>query len=273
MVGITLDDVWARRGDSPVLAGVSLAISAGEVMAVLGPSGCGKTSLLRAIAGFLIPERGRIRLGEDSVSVDGRIVRSPEERNLAMVFQDLALWPHLTVYGNLAFGLDAKGVSRVEREARISHVLRRVDLAGKEGRHPTELSGGERQRVAIARALVLDPQAVLLDEPLSNLDVGLRRELVALFHELLGERRPTAIYVTHEPWEAAALGHRIAIMMQGAIVQIGRPEELRRAPANPFVEQLVDDLDRFGESLPPNVSTPRRSSGTLKAKRSADDTP
>ncbi len=243
---IVIEDVWARRGGIQALTGLSLTLGAGEVLAVLGPSGSGKTSLLRVVLGFLAPERGRVLLAGEVASADGHILRPPEERNLAVVFQDLALWPHLTVHGNLAFGLEAKGMPRSERDARIAEMLGRVGLGGKERRHPAELSGGERQRVAIARALVLDPHALLLDEPLSNLDVGLRRELLATFRELLVERHVPAIFVTHEPREAASLGDRIAVLASGRVIQTGRLDELRAAPADGFVERLLDDLDWNG---------------------------
>jgi ABC-type Fe3+/spermidine/putrescine transport system ATPase subunit len=163
-----------------------------------------------------------------------------------VVFQDLALWPHLSVAGNLAFGLESKGATRREREARIRSILERVGLAGKEHSHPGQLSGGERQRVAIARALVLDPRAVLLDEPLSNLDVGLKRELLSIFRDLLKERGTTALYVTHDLREAAALGDRIAVMEQGRIVQEGTLESLRANPASSFVHALLDDFSCAG---------------------------
>ena len=166
----------------------------------------------------------------------------PEERGLAVVFQDLALWPHLTVAGNLAFGLKSRGATPREREARIQFILGRVGLAGKELSHPGQLSGGERQRVAIARALVREPRAVLLDEPLSNLDVGLKRELLSVFRDLLKERRTTALYVTHDLREAAALGDRIAVMEQGRVVQQGTLESLRANPSSRFVRELLDDF-------------------------------
>jgi ABC-type Fe3+/spermidine/putrescine transport system ATPase subunit len=161
---------------------------------------------------------------------------------LAVVFQDLALWPHLTVFGNLAFGLRAMHLSRSEQEQRIGDLLTRVGLAGRERSYPGELSGGERQRVAIARALVLDPAAVLLDEPLSNLDVSLKKELLNTFRQLFKERRSTVVYVTHNLREAAALGNRIVVIEGGRVVQEGNVEEMRSRPASPFVRELIEDL-------------------------------
>ncbi len=243
---ISLEDVWLRLGTVPVLSGLSLALEPGEVLALLGPSGAGKTTVVRLILGFIAPERGSVRLNGAVASGDGRILRLPEERNLAVVLQELALWPHLTVAGNLAFGLEARGVPRAVREARIADMTRRVGLAGKEDRRPAQLSGGERQRVAIARAMVLDPQAVLFDEPLTNLDVSLRRELLSLVRALLKERGVAALYVTHEPREAVYVGDRIAVMGDGKVVQTGTVDALRANPVNEFVGRLLDDLDWRG---------------------------
>ncbi len=239
---IELDRVSVLRGGQMVLTEVSLVVAAGETLSVLGTSGSGKTTLLRAIAGFLTPQLGVVRIGDALASEGGRLVLAPEERDVAMVFQDLALWPHLTVHGNLGFGLDGKRVARGERDDRIAAVLRRVGLSGKERRHPGELSGGERQRVAIARSLVLEPRAVLFDEPLSNLDIGLKQELLALFRELLGERHATALYVTHDPREAQSLGDRTAVLDQGRIVHLGRLDALRSRPDLPLARVILEAL-------------------------------
>jgi iron(III) transport system ATP-binding protein len=243
---LEVDDLWVPRSGAAVLRGVSLSIQAGEVLALLGPSGAGKTTLVRAILGFLTPEQGAVWVGGVLVSTRGRILRLPEERNLAVVFQDLALWPHLTVYGNLAFGLEARGLPRAERDARIHGMLGRVGLSGKENRRPGDLSGGERQRVAIARALVLEPQAVLLDEPLSNLDVVLRRDLLSFLRELLKERGVPALYVTHDPREAVALADRAAILDHGRVIQSGTLEEICACPLDGFVRRLIEELDGHG---------------------------
>ena len=239
---IRLDGVTVLREGRKVLGDVSLAIPASETLSVLGSSGSGKTTLLRVVAGFVAPQLGVVRIGDALVSERGRIVLAPEERDVAMVFQDLALWPHLTVHGNLAFGLDGKKVPRTERDDRIAAILARVGLSGKERRHPGELSGGERQRVAIARALVLDPRAILFDEPLSNLDVGLKQELLVLFRELLGERKATALYVTHDPREAQALGDRTAVLDEGRIVHLGRLDDLRARPDLAFARMILEAL-------------------------------
>lgn len=245
MSGATIEirDVCFRYRSETVLSGLSLGVRAGEVLALLGPSGSGKTSALRAVLGFAVPERGLVRIDGRIVSEAGRLRVPPEERGLGVVFQDLALWPHLTVEGNMAFGLAAQGVPREERRKRIADMLHRVDLGGKGDRHPGELSGGERQRVALGRALVLEPRAVLLDEPLTNLDAVLRGEMILLLRELLAEHGATAIYVTHDVREAASLGDRIAVLLDGRIVQAGRLEELRARPARRFVRDLFRALD------------------------------
>ena len=238
---IALEHVSVDFAGRRILEDVSLAIHPGELLALLGPSGSGKTTLLRVVLGFLAPASGQVRIDGEPVGADGRILRPPEERGLAMVFQDLALWPHLTVAGNLDFGLVSRGLPHSARGERIHQMLSRVGLQEQADRYPGELSGGERQRVAIARALVLEPRAVLLDEPLSNLDAPLKRELIALLVQLLKERHVPGLYVTHELREAAALGDRIAILEAGRVVQEGSLQELRAAPATPFVRDLTAD--------------------------------
>jgi iron(III) transport system ATP-binding protein len=240
---LSVDRVALRRGGRQILSDVSVSIAAGEVIAVLGPSGSGKSTLLRVVLGLVAPDRGVVRLDGEIVSTDGKVLRPPEARDLAVVFQDLALWPHLTVRGNLAFGLDAKHLPADERDARISRVLQRVSLQGKEGRYPADLSGGERQRVAIARALVREPRALLFDEPLSNLDMPLKRELLRLLKEIMGERRITAVYVTHDLREAMQLAERFAVLEAGRISQAGTLYDLLANPASAFIRALRDDVD------------------------------
>lgn len=239
---ITLDEVSLSYGSVRALDRLSLEVGEREVLALLGPSGGGKTSVLRVVLGLVAPDAGVVRLDGEVASTARRIVRPPEERGLAVVFQDLALWPHLSVRGQLEFVLASRGVPRSRREARIEGTLERVGLRGREDRRPGELSGGEKQRVAIARALVVEPRAILLDEPFSNLDVVLKRELLAFLRELLKEKGTTALYVTHDPREAAALGHRIAVMEQGGIVQSGTLAELRTCPATQFVRSIVEEV-------------------------------
>jgi iron(III) transport system ATP-binding protein len=234
---LELADVHLAYGGAPVVRGVSLALAVGETLGLVGPSGSGKTSLLRLALGFAAPTAGTIRIGGRIASEPGRVVMPPEERGLGVVFQDLALWPHLTVERNLTFALASRGM----RDLGIAHSwLERVGLAALADRYPSELSGGERQRVAIARALVTSPAAVLLDEPLASLDIVLKDELGALFGDLLRER--AVLYVTHDAREIAALADRIAVLEAGAIVQQGTPEALRARPATRFVERIATEL-------------------------------
>lgn len=239
---IALDDVHFRYGGRAVLSGFFLSVAAGEVVALVGPSGSGKSTVLRLLLGFEAPERGTVSVNGAVVSTPGRVVVPPDERSLAVVFQDLALWPHLTTHGNLAFGLASRGVGRQERERRIAEALARVGLQDNSRRRPAALSGGERQRVAIARALVLEPRAVLLDEPLANLDARLKRELLGAFRRLFEEQKVAALYVTHDLREAAPLGERIAVLEDGRVVQEGTQKDLRARPATDFVRSLVEDL-------------------------------
>lgn len=238
---IELCDITLRYGSHPVLEGLSLSVQPGEVLALLGPSGCGKSTLLRLILGFIAPTHGYLRLDGEMVSSEGRVLQPPETRRLAVVFQDLALWPHLTVQANLAFGLAAQKIPAQERKQRIAHMLARVGLSDKATRYPGDLSGGERQRVAIARALALEPHAVLLDEPLASVDIALKAELLGLFREVLKERNVTTVYVSHDLSEAMALGERAAVLEAGRLVQQGSISDLRAAPATPFVRALVND--------------------------------
>lgn len=230
---VRLDHVRVELGGRVAVDDVSLDVAGGECLAVLGHSGSGKTTLLRAIAGFVVPRGGTIALAGRVVSNEGRNLIPTERRNLAMVFQDLALWPHLSVQGNLSFGLEAQHVPRPEREARIASMLSTVGLSARARCYPGELSGGERQRVAIARALVLEPTAVLFDEPLTNLDVALKDDLLGALASWLGARPAAAIYVTHDPEEARALGDRIAVLEQGRLVQVGSTQDFAFASRSP----------------------------------------
>lgn len=236
---ITLERVAVALGGRSVLSGVSLDVAPGEILGVLGPSGGGKTTLLRLVLGLLEPGAGEICIDGQVASQPGRILVPPERRGLGVVFQDLALWPHLSVAGNLAFGLAARGVPRPQRRARVEAMLERVGLAGFESRRPGDLSGGERQRVAIARALVVEPRAVLLDEPLANLDPVRKAELRRLFATLLRGQRAAALYVTHDVRELVGLADRVAILEEGCIVQQGSLDDLRKSPASDFVRFIL----------------------------------
>ncbi len=243
MTAVAIESLAVRFGAVEVLRDVSLSIADGEFFCLLGPSGCGKTTLLRAVAGFVEPAAGRILF-------DGRPVQGvpPARRDTGLVFQNYALWPHLTVAQNVAFGLEVRKVPAPERERRVREALALVRMEHLAERQPNRLSGGQQQRVALARALVVQPAVLLLDEPLSNLDAGLRVELRAEIREIQRRTRRTAVYVTHDRAEALALADRIAILRDGRIEQLGAPEELYDRPISPFVAGFVGDCNRlFGE--------------------------
>ncbi len=223
---------------------LSLEVLPGELFCILGPSGCGKTTLLRMIAGLETPDEGSIELDGQLVVDQGKARLTPQERVIGFVFQDLALWPHLTVAGNLDFVLHAKKISRPSRQARIREVLNRVHLSEFEGAYPETLSGGEQQRLAMARALVSNPSLVLLDEPLSSLDYRLRLQLRQELLCWLRELKVTALLITHDQNEAFALADRLAIMNQGRLVQVGTPEEVRKYSLDPFVQGFLIGLSR-----------------------------
>jgi len=212
MSAIELRRVDKSFGKRPVLSDFSLNVEAGEQVVIHGPSGCGKTTVLRLIAGFIAPDRGSVGIGGIVVAQGAKIQVAPEQRNLGMVFQDLALWPHLTVHGNLDFALKAQDLSREIREQRIQEMLTRVRLNGFEDSCPTPLSGGQQQRVAVARALVSHPMALLMDEPLSNLDDDLKEELLDHILELHAQLAFTLIYVTHSRQEIERLAARVIRM-------------------------------------------------------------
>jgi len=209
-------------------------VSDGELLAVVGPSGCGKSTLLRVLAGLEAPTRGTLRIAGEPVNE-----RTPQERNVAMVFQDYALYPHRTVRGNLAFPLEMRRLAREEIERRTARVAELLGLAALLERRPGELSGGERQRVAMGRALVREPTAFLLDEPLSNLDAKLRVHVRAEIAELQRRTGTTMLYVTHDQVEAMTLGQRVAVMHQGRLQQVASPRELYARPANLFVAGFI----------------------------------
>jgi iron(III) transport system ATP-binding protein len=243
VIEIALDGVSVSYRGHHALRRVDLCVAPGQALALLGPSGSGKTTLLRAVLGLVVPSAGAVRLGGRVVSQGRELLVPPERRGLAMVFQDLALWPHLTVEGNLAFGLESRGVGRDDVRTRVADMLRRVGLDGVARRYPGQLSGGQRQRVALGRALVVEPQAVLFDEPLASVDVALRRDLLFLLGELVRGRRTTVVHVTHDLREATALADGFAVLEESRLVQQGSLDELRQGPATPFVRALLDDLD------------------------------
>ena len=215
MAAITLKNITKFYDRNKVLDSVSFTIEAKERIVIFGPSGCGKTTLLRIIAGFVAPDTGTLFIEDEPVADNGVVIKTPRERNIGMVFQDLALWPHMSVRENIAFGLKANGVCRSEREERIRTILELVDMVGYDERKPSQLSGGEQQRVALARALVLEPKILLMDEPLSSLDaelnMRLRKEILSL-QQKLGF---TLVYVTHNKDEASDIATRLIKMDLG----------------------------------------------------------
>src|SRR5256885_6784852 len=239
MPGVVLKALTKRYGDVGAVDGLSLEVKPGELLALLGPSGCGKTTTLRLVAGFLATEAGEIWVGDRCLSSPASVV-PPERRRMAMIFQSYALWPHMTVAQNVAYGLRFKrGPSRGDREARVREMLRVVQLAGYETRYPGELSGGQQQRVALARALVVEPEILLLDEPLSNLDANLREEMrfeIRRLHETFGN---TTLYVTHDQGEAMVISDRIAVLKAGKVAQAGTADELYHRPRTRFVAEFI----------------------------------
>ncbi len=237
-VAISLIDVTKRFGDVVAVNGVSLDVYAGEFLTLLGPSGCGKTTTMRMIAGFEDPDEGRILLrGRDIVGVP------PNKREVNMVFQSYALFPHMTVEGNVEYGLRLKRVPKQERRRRVGEMLEIVGLAGYQRRKPSQLSGGQQQRVALARALVNRPAALLLDEPLGALDVKLRKHMQLELKRIQHELGTTFLYVTHDQDEALSMSDRIAVMNQGSIEQVGDPRTIYERPATPFVADFVGVLN------------------------------
>ena len=233
-MNITIREVIKRFGAVTAVDRADIAVADGELFTLLGPSGCGKTTLLRLVAGFYPPDAGEIRFGDRVVSG-----LAPYERNIGMVFQNYALWPHMTVAANIAYGLKLRKLSRADIAMRLAEGLRKVNLAGLESRYPGQLSGGQQQRVALARALVLNPDILLLDEPLSNLDAKIRVQVRAEIRKLQRELGITTIYVTHDQEEALSLSDRVAVMRDGRVLQVGAPKELYERPRTRFVADFV----------------------------------
>jgi iron(III) transport system ATP-binding protein len=239
-VSVRVQGVSKAFGLTRAVREVSLEVAPGELVAVLGPSGCGKTTLLRLIAGFERPDGGTVTIGESTVAGPGFEV-PPERRRVGMVFQDYALFPHLTVERNVAFGLERR--PRAERRELTQRTLELVGLQHKTSRYPHELSGGERQRVALARALAPEPEVVLLDEPFSNLDATLRAGLRREVELILREAGTSALLVTHDQEEALSLGDRLAVMREGELVQVDAPETVYGQPASRWAAQFVGEVN------------------------------
>jgi iron(III) transport system ATP-binding protein len=241
---VRLDGVSKRYGHQWAVYRVSLHIEQGAFFTFLGPSGCGKTTLLRMIAGFVTPDEGIVYL-------DGEPVNTipPWKRNVGMVFQSYALWPHMNVFDNVAFGLRERKANRREIERKVTAALKQVELEGTEHRRPSQLSGGQQQRVALARTLVIQPRVLLLDEPLSNLDAKLRVEMRLELLKLQRELGLTTIYVTHDQEEALAMSTRIAVMRDGKVVQQGNPREVYERPGDEFVATFVGQANLFSGTV------------------------
>ncbi len=239
-MNVCFENVSKQFDEVVALDGVSLSIHEGELFFLLGPSGCGKTTLLRCLGGFEKPTQGRIVL-------DGRDVTGlePNLRNTAMVFQGYALWPHMTVAENVAFGLQTRKVSKSEVRERVGDALRSGRIEDLAARKPNELSGGQQQRVALARTLVVKPGCLLLDEPLANLDAKLRRDMRAEIRTICKTNGLTAVYVTHDRQEALSMADRIAVMKDGKILQVGPPREVYRQPDNEFVAGFIGAMNRI----------------------------
>jgi ABC-type Fe3+/spermidine/putrescine transport system ATPase subunit len=243
VVDVRVENVRKRYGSVEALGGVSLAFAAGRLTAILGPSGCGKTTLLRSIAGFVRVDAGIIRFAGEDVTA-----RPPQERATAMVFQSYALWPHMTVFDNVAYGLRLRRRPRNEIRERVLASLALVEIGDVESvaqRKPGALSGGQQQRVALARALVVEPRVLLLDEPLSNLDAKVRQRLRVEIRRLQRQVGITTIYVTHDQEEALAIADQVVLMNAGAVVQAGTPEDVYRRPADAFAADFLGVTTRL----------------------------
>lgn len=236
--GLALESLRKRFGETESVAGVTLRVGRGELVALLGSSGAGKTTILRCIAGHLDPDGGEVWISGERMDAT-----PPEKRNVGMVFQSYALFPHLSVRRNVAFGPERRGSSRSEAAAVAGEMLERVGLLELGDRYPRQLSGGEQQRVAVARALAIRPEVLLLDEPLSSLDQTLRRELRSLLRGLQRSFEATTVWVTHDQEEALTVADRVAVLDQGRIQQVGSPLELHTRPANRFVASFVGKMN------------------------------
>ena len=237
-VEIRITDLVKSFGAVRAVDQVTLTIAPGELFFLLGPSGCGKTTLLRAVAGFHQPDAGSIAFGEREVTA-----LPPHQRGTGMVFQSYALWPHMTVAENVAFGLKVRGLSRSATARRVTEALERVHMADRAQARPNQLSGGQQQRVALARALVIEPHCLLLDEPLSNLDAKLRLEMRAEIRRICKEAGLTALYVTHDQKEALSIADRLAVMRDGRLEQVGAPREVYTRPATAFVAGFIGEAN------------------------------
>jgi len=238
MISIRIQKLTKRFGAVTALHHLDLVIEPGELFFLLGPSGCGKTTLLRCIAGFFIPDEGRIFFGDEDVTQ-----LAPHKRNTGMMFQSYALWPHMSVAENVAFGLEERNLPRPEIRTKVAEALESVRMGAYAERRPNQLSGGQQQRVALARALVIRPRCLLLDEPLSNLDAKLRLEMRMEIRRVCKEFKLTTVYVTHDQKEALSVSDRMAILESGRILQVGSPQEIYRKPARKTVADFIGETN------------------------------
>jgi ABC-type Fe3+/spermidine/putrescine transport system ATPase subunit len=246
---IRLEHLHKTFGAQTIVNDVSLTIETGEMFFLLGPSGCGKTTLLRMLAGFYPPDQGRIFFGDQDVTTS-----PPQKRNTALVFQQYALWPHLTVFENVAYGLRVRQVAEPELRSRVLKALQQVRMEALADRKPTQLSGGQQQRVALARAMVVKPDLLLFDEPLSNLDAKLRLEMREEIQRLHAQDGFTSLYVTHDQEEALSLASRIGVMHQGQLQQVGTPRDLYENPKTAFVASFMGEINLIKTDNPLAVS-------------------
>ncbi len=265
MAFLELRNLTKTFGSTAAVRGVSLSVERAEFLALLGPSGCGKSSLLRLIAGLETPDSGGVILDGRDITPD-----PPQKRGIGLVFQNYALFPHMTVEKNVAFGLEGRGLAREEVDRRVGEILDAVSLSGKEKISVTTLSGGEQQRVAVARALVVEPAVLLLDEPLSNLDVALRQQTREEIRSLQRRIGITTVYVTHDQAEALSMADRVAVMRAGALEQVGTPVELYEAPVSPFVATFLGGANLLPAdgafSIPPAVARLAGEGGVIAIK-------
>ncbi len=238
MAGVRLQGVRKAYGPLTVADGIDLVIQPGELVCLLGPSGCGKTTTLRLVAGFVAPDAGTIHVGDRQLSGPG-FALPPEKRDMSMIFQSYALWPHMTVAENVAYGLSLRKLPKADIARKVDAMLATTQLQKLAARYPGELSGGQQQRVALARALVVEPQTLLLDEPLSNLDTNLREEMRFEIRRLHDAFRYTTIYVTHDQLEAMTTADRIVVMNAGRMEQVGSPEDIYQRPESEFVARFI----------------------------------
>jgi iron(III) transport system ATP-binding protein len=248
MARIRLVDVRKQFGGVAALRGINLTVEHGELLAILGPSGCGKSTTLQLLAGFLAPDAGQIWADDRLLSSPSSAV-PPERRRMSLVFQSYAIWPHMTVFENIAFGLQMRKLPERQIQDRVKRMVEIVNLGSLEARYPHELSGGQQQRVALARALVVEPDTLLLDEPLSNLDANLREQMRFEIRRIHERTRIATIYVTHDQSEAMVIADRIAVMNKGVIEQTGTPQEIYEHPGSRFVASFMGGANCLAASV------------------------